>query len=120
MASRRYTFPRSHRLRGRDVFKKLYDQGMKEVRGPLVAFALRNDLPHPRLGISVPKRIGHAPKRNRIRRMIRESFRLLQHDAPFGYDLLIIARSHDPQMLADYQRLLSGLIVRLIRKLQDS
>ena len=44
---------------------------------------------------------------------VRESFRLMQHDLPRGYDFVVVVRPHDPLMLADYQRLMSGMFVKL-------
>ena len=35
----------------------------------------------------------------------------MQHDFPRSYDLIIVVRPHEPQMLADYQRLLAGAFV---------
>jgi ribonuclease P protein component len=70
-------------------------------------------LGHPRLGISTPRAVGTAPKRNRIKRLIRESFRLMQHDFPRGYDLLVVVRPHQPMILAEYQRILSAVVVKL-------
>lgn len=99
------------------MFKTLYDKGIKQVQGPWVVFALRNDLSHARIGISTPRRIGCAPKRNRIKRMIRESFRLLQHQVPFGLDLLVLVRPHEPLSLAGYQCLLGEVLTRLVKKL---
>ena len=45
---------------------------------------------HPRLGISINKSCGNAATRNRIKRRIREVFRLNQHDIPQEYDYLLI------------------------------
>jgi hypothetical protein len=39
--------------------------------------------------------------------------RLMQHDFTAGYDLVIVVRPHEPQMLADYQRLLAGAVAKL-------
>ena len=108
-----FTFRRTHRLTGKLSFARTYDEGIAESRGPLRIFARPNDLPHARLGLSVPRRVGTAPRRNLIKRRLRESFRLLQHDFPRGYDLIIVVRPHDPLAFADYQRLLSSMIVKL-------
>lgn len=110
---RRHTCPKTHRLGGRLQFAAVFDAKVRESRGPLTAYALPNDLSHPRLGISIGRRVGTAPKRNRIKRLLRESFRLMQHDFPRGYDLVIVVRPHPPLMLADYQRLMSALAVKL-------
>jgi ribonuclease P protein component len=40
----------------------------------------------------------------------------MQHDLPRGYDFVVVVRPHEPLMLADYQRLLSALVVKLHRK----
>jgi ribonuclease P protein component len=45
--------------------------------------------------------------------LLREAFRLMQHDFPRGYDLVIVVRAHEPLMLADYQKILSGAAVKL-------
>jgi ribonuclease P protein component len=108
-----HSYPKSHRLGGRLEFAAVFDAKVRESRGPLTAYALPNDLGHPRLGISIGRRVGTAPKRNRIKRLLRESFRLMQHDLPRGYDLVIVVRPHAPLMLADYQRLMSALAVKL-------
>lgn len=52
-----------------------------------------NTLEHPRLGIIVPKhRLPSAPKRNALRRQIRESFRLIQESLK-GLDIIVLLRS---------------------------
>ena len=112
-ARRRHTYPRSHRLGGRLQFAAVFDAKVRESRGPLNVYALPNDLGHPRLGISIGRRVGTAPRRNRIKRMLRESFRLMRYDLPRGYDFVIVVRPHAPLMLADYQRLMSGTFVKL-------
>jgi ribonuclease P protein component len=108
-----HTFPSSRRLSGKLAFARVYDARVSEARGPLKVFAFPNELGHPRLGISMPRAVGTAPKRNRIKRLIRESFRLMQHDFPRGYDLLVVVRPHEPMILAEYQRILSALVVKL-------
>ena len=112
-AARRYTFRLAHRLRLPREFSVVYEAKTRESRGPLTVYALPNSLGHPRLGMSVSRKVGTAVRRNRIRRLIRESFRLLQHDLPQGYDLVVVVRPHEPLMLAEYQKLLMGMLVRL-------
>jgi ribonuclease P protein component len=114
----RYTFRPAHRLRLPREFSAVYEARTRETRGPLTVYALPNELSHPRLGMSVSRKVGTAVRRNRIRRLIRESFRLLQHDLPQGYDLVVVVRPHEPLMLAEYQKLLSALVVKLHRAWQ--
>lgn len=113
MPETRFTYPRTHRLTGKLNFKATYDANTHESRGPLRIFSRPNDLAHARLGLSVSRRVGTAPRRNLIKRRLREAFRLLQHDFPRGYDLIIVVRPHDPLSLADYQKLFSSMMVKL-------
>lgn len=109
----RYTFPKSRRLTKREEFAAVYDGKVRESRGPLVVYARPNGLSWPRLGLSTSRKVGKAVRRNRIRRLLREAFRHLQFDLPSGYDLLIVIRPHEPLRLAEYQKLLQALVVRL-------
>jgi ribonuclease P protein component len=111
-----YRYTKSHRLAGRGVFKGVMDRRVKDNRGPLTIFAAPNELGHPRLGISIGRPVGTAVVRNRIKRLLREAFRHLQHDFPRGYDLVVLVRRHQPLLLADYQRALSGAMVKLHKR----
>ena len=108
-----YTLPKSRHLRLPSEFAAVYDAKTRESRGPLTLYALPNGLGFPRLGMSVSRKVGTAVRRNRIRRLVRESFRLLQHDLPQGYDLVVVVRPHEPLILAEYQKLLTAMFVRL-------
>ena len=118
MSEHTYTLPKSRRLGGRVSFSRVFDHGVRESKGPLAMVSAPNDLGHPRLGISIGRRVGNAVVRNRIKRLLREAFRLMQHDLPHGYDLVLVVRPHEPQMLADYQRLLSLLAIKSHQKWQ--
>src|SRR6476620_9324064 len=109
----RHTFPKSRHLRLPSEFSAVYEARVRESRGPLMVYALPNTLGYPRLGMSVNRKVGTAVRRNRIRRLIREAFRLLQHDLPQGYDLVVVVRPHEPLILAEYQKLLLATLVRL-------
>ena len=112
MASR-HTFPKTRRLRSRADFSAVYDAKVRESRGPLMVYARPNPLSYPRLGLSTSRKVGNAVRRNRIRRLLRESFRHMQHDFPAGYDLLVVIRPHEPLTLAQYQKLLMGIVLKL-------
>ncbi len=57
----------------------------------LLLFTAENDCKYPRLGVSVSKKCGNAVVRNRVKRLIRESFRQNQHSIAQTYDYLVIA-----------------------------
>ncbi len=107
---RRYGFRRCQRLRDKRAFGRVFEQGIRKSYGPIAVVGMPNSCGHARLGLAVGRRVGSAPVRNRIKRLIREAFRLQQHDWPVGYDLVVIARPHEPARLADYQRMLFAAV----------
>jgi ribonuclease P protein component len=113
MPSIRQKLPKTHRLGGHQNFPAVRAGGKKESRGPLTVWALPNGLKHSRLGIGIGRHCGNAVLRNRVKRLLKETFRVLQHDFPTSYDWVISVRPHEPQALAEYQRLLSGICVKL-------
>jgi ribonuclease P protein component len=115
---RRYRFTKEQRVRGREEFAAVFDARVRQSRGPLTAYALPTESPSPRLGLSVSRRVGTAPRRNRIKRMLREAFRLMQHDFPRAYDVVVVVRAHEPLILAEYQRMLTALMVKLHQEWQ--
>ena len=91
-----------HRLSHAREFDAVYAAKVRKVRGPLMLFALPNELGWPRLGLSVSGRVGNAVRRNTWKRMIREAFRLQQHTLPMsadgtGYDLILSVRAGPEQ-----------------------
>ncbi|WP_151704847.1 ribonuclease P protein component [Nitrincola alkalilacustris] len=88
-----FGYPRQLRLLTGGDFKRVFDGAVFKVsEQPLLILASPNDLDHPRIGFVISKKnIRRAVKRNRVRRIIRESFRLNQHNLP-NIDMVILAR----------------------------
>lgn len=109
----RRTYRRRHRLsRSRD-FDAVYREGLRRSRWPLLIFGKPNNLGHHRLGLSVSRRVGNAVMRNRIKRRLREAFRLSQPDWPGAYDLVAVVRPHEQLTLDEYARLLTACVERI-------
>ncbi|HUB26147.1 MAG TPA: ribonuclease P protein component [Tepidisphaeraceae bacterium] len=104
----RHRFRKFRRLGGRDSFAAIRADGRRIARGPLVFFVLANPVGYTRIGISIGRHAGNAVRRNRIKRLIREAFRLSQHELPAGVDVVISVKAHAPLTLAAYKGLLMG------------
>jgi ribonuclease P protein component len=88
----RLTLPARLRLRHKRDFDAAYARGRRLGDGFFTVIARSNESGAPRLGLSVAVRTaGGAVGRNRIRRIIRESFRLHQHEIP-AVDLVVSMR----------------------------
>ncbi|NOX55843.1 MAG: ribonuclease P protein component [Planctomycetes bacterium] len=115
---RRYRLPRKARLRKTDEFQQVYKGGQRAGDGHLLVFAAPNTLGWTRVGVSVSRKHGKAVRRNRLKRLLREAFRLSQHELPSGLDLILIPRQCEQPRLIDYQRSLKRLAWRLARRIR--
>ena len=91
-ANRRLRFGASLRLRSKLQFDAIYASG-RRIDDRYFGLRIRpNGLSHPRVGLAVSiKTAGNAVARNRLRRLVRESFRLAQHELP-GVDIVVAAK----------------------------
>lgn len=87
---KRLTFPRSRRMRSGLDFQRIYQLNQKSADANLVVLAATNTLNQTRIGLSVSRRHGNSVVRHRLRRMLREAYRLEQHHLPEGLDLVLI------------------------------
>jgi len=71
----------------------LYKQAKKVHSERFTLFWLENKLGHPRLGLTVSRKVGNAVVRNRTKRLFREIFRKCLHQIPGQADILINAKS---------------------------
>ena len=74
-------------------FRRLYYKGGSYVAKEMVLYVLPNGMQQNRLGLTVSKKIGTAVTRNRVRRKLKESYRLLESGLQMGYDLCFVARN---------------------------
>ena len=87
-----FTFSKNERLLNRRDFVNL-NQGGKRVQAAHFTVILKyNGLGITRLGITVSKKIGNAVKRNKVKRLIREIFRLHKSHFPQSCDIVIAAK----------------------------
>lgn len=99
-------------------FARVFDARVRTSRGPLTVYAAPNERAHSRLGISISRRVGIATRRTAIKRMIREAFRLDQHELPAGYDWVVVVRPHERALLGVYRQALRDAADKLHREWQ--
>jgi ribonuclease P protein component len=79
-------------LKNNREFRKVYDNGKSLSNRFLVMFYIKNGLSFNRIGFSTTKKLGNAIIRNRIKRLIKEAFRLNSENIDNGYDIIFLAR----------------------------
>lgn len=95
-------------------FRRIYRKGKSAVSPQLVIYCQRNRRGHSRLGVSVSTKLGCAVVRNRVRRRIREIYRLNKAKMLPGYNLIVVARVRAVE--TDYQKL-DRTYLRLLEQL---
>jgi ribonuclease P protein component len=84
---------REHRLTDKRDFQRVFHQGQSFANRYLVLYYAKNRTHDTfRVGFSVSKKVGKAVVRNRVKRLLREAFRLQKERIPKAYDLVVIAR----------------------------
>ena len=109
--------PHEHLRRPAD-FQAVYDRRRSAADGTLVVYARENGLSYSRVGLSVSKKFGSAVRRNRVRRLLREAFRLTKAELPAGYDLVLIPRPLDEYDLEGIRQSLAKLTRQAVKKIQ--
>ena len=85
----------------------------KQLNGLLVLYARPNRTGNNRVGVTVSKKLGKAVVRNRVRRRLREVYRLNEDKFLSGWDIVVVARSRC--ISADFNRL-TGAYLSLAEK----
>ncbi|MEO1288766.1 MAG: ribonuclease P protein component [Chloroflexota bacterium] len=83
---------RRYRLHHTRDFQRLREEGQVKRHPTMICSYRPNSLSHNRYGFITAKHLGNAVKRNRTRRLMRESVRLLHPTTKQGYDVVFIAR----------------------------
>jgi ribonuclease P protein component len=86
-----FSFSEKDRIVRRADFIDVSLHGSRYYTRNFVVILKQNRRDATRLGITVSRRVGNSVKRNRIKRSIREFFRLSKQQIPKGYDIVVIA-----------------------------
>lgn len=112
----------SQALKLNHIFRRLYSTS-GHANSYLVLYARRNRTSTNRVGITVSKKLGGAVVRNRVRRRLREVYRLNEERFQPGWDIVAVARSRC--IHADFQKLTAAYLslaekAGLLRTLEES
>lgn len=97
----------SSSLKLNHIFRRLY-RTSGQANSCLVLYARKNRTHTNRVGITVSKKLGKAVVRNRVRRRIREAYRLNEERFQPGWDIVIVARSRAVDV--GFQKLTQSLL----------
>jgi ribonuclease P protein component len=111
-----HSFPRVLHIRKAAEFDRIYKTRLFAADDVLVVNGAANGLDHPRLGLSVSRKVGNAVVRNRWKRLIREAFRLSKTDLPAGIDLIVRPQKDAVAELTAISTSLVGLARRIARR----
>jgi len=101
-------------LKKNHEFKRLYSKGKSVASSFAVIYCRRNGSAENRLGLSVSTKLGGAVQRNRVRRRLKEIYRINEGKVLAGYDIVIVAR-----MKSRYARFrdIESSVLSLLKKL---
>jgi ribonuclease P protein component len=106
-----------YRIRRSADFQRAFRRRASAADQWIVVFGQSNGLPHPRLGLSVSRKVGGAVVRNRWKRLLREAFRHVRPQLPSGLDLIVIPRVGTAPELSLLLNSLPSLAERVARRI---
>jgi ribonuclease P protein component len=83
---------KSEALKENEDFREIYRTGKSLANKYLIMYVKKNNFDYNRVGISVSKKVGNSVIRHRVKRLIRECYRLSENSINSGLDIIVVAR----------------------------
>ncbi len=114
----RFKLPSAARLHASREFQRVYKHGVRATGAWMTAVVLRQMQPKGiRLGLSVSKDHGSAVRRNKIKRLLREAFRLERACMPPDIDVVLIPRQNEAHAsLVELRREVPRLVTQALEQ----
>jgi len=111
-----FTFTKTDRILKRREFIALSKSGIRVQNTEFIAYFLSARYKRSRLGVTVTKKVGQAVERNRIKRLVREFFRLNRHCLSGNWDISIIVKRQSAEITSEMaHRSLQNIFDRISR-----
>lgn len=110
---------KAYRLTRRKDIDRVFDAGVRANDRRLTLVAAPNGEGHARVGVGVGTRHGSAVRRNRVKRLCREAFRLTRDELPGGYDYMMVPRPGRQPTLDGLRESLRSLAPRVAKEGRD-
>lgn len=98
----------SESLKKNHQFQFVYKNGKSYADKYLVMYVMENGTDRNRIGISVSKKVGNSVVRHRVKRLVRENYRLQEAVFNSGLDIVVVARQRTAS--ADYDQMEKSLL----------
>jgi ribonuclease P protein component len=110
-------FRPAEKIRKRPEYLSIYQHGTRTYARHFTIVAQKNELGYGRLGITVSKKVGDAVCRNRVKRLIREFFRLNKTRLVASRDIVVIGKKGMPRL--SYQDVCKELAVLVSNRVNE-
>lgn len=113
MTVKKFSLKKTQLLRKNREFQFVYRVGKSYANRFLVIYIMKNSVGLHRAGFVTGKRLGGAVVRNRVKRLLKEAYRLNQAKLKKGYDFIFIARS---PIVGENQKVVTKSFLDLCKK----
>ena len=106
------TLSKHEKIHKKNDYATIYKKGTRSYSNHFTIIRYRNPSGGRRIGITVSRKVGNAVRRNRIKRLIREFFRLNKARLSESQDIVIIGKKGTPHLYyQDIRHELEGLLL---------